>query len=173
MRSAPLRSCFAIAPLLLAACAAPSAPEPSKDPTPPAAVAAAPEKAPAQAAELAAKRHFGGEITEASTTALDALVSAPAKFAEKTVRTEGVVSAVCQKMGCWMEIADSAGSAHIRMAGHRFFVPRDAKGHHAIVQGRLLRGQSDTCGADGCRAEAASAELAKVELEATAVELVD
>jgi hypothetical protein len=88
------------------------------------------------------------------------------------VRTEGVVSAVCQSMGCWMEIRDEAGQAHIKMAGHSFFVPKDASGHRAVVQGTVL---SITTPKDECASEAEkqTGAVAKVEIVATGVEFVN
>jgi hypothetical protein len=78
-------------------------------------------------------------------------------------------------MGCWMEIADASGQAHIKMAGHSFYVPRDANGHRAVIQGKVMPagGGEGVCGAkDGCGQED-SAKMAKVEIEATGVEFVD
>ena len=94
----------------------------------------------------------------------------PEKFATKTVRTEGKVSAVCQHMGCWMEIADASGKAHIKMAGHSFFVPKDAAGHHAVVQGTVLASDKDHCTEEAAEQ---TGSVAKVEIEANAIELVD
>jgi hypothetical protein len=117
-----------------------------------------------------AQKKFGGAITETSTTTLDALLREPTKFQTKTVRTEGVVSAVCKSMGCWMEITDPAGQAHIKMAGHSFFVPRDASGHHAVVQGTVLRPSHDECSEE---AKQQTGAVAKIEIEATGVEFLD
>src|SRR5689334_16467400 len=49
-----------------------------------------------------AQKKFGGAITETTSTALDTLLKDGVKYQSKTVRTEGVVSAVCKSMGCWM-----------------------------------------------------------------------
>jgi len=119
-----------------------------------------------------AQKKFGSEITEKSTTPLDQIVRAPGKFAARTVRTEGVVSAVCKSMGCWMELADDAGLAHVKMAGHAFFVPRDSTGHRAVIQGKIVRATPD---GDDCTEEAKqqTGQVAKVEIEATGVEFVD
>jgi Domain of unknown function (DUF4920) len=139
----------------------------------PEAVEAAPEKAPSTdhaAIKPLAQKKFGGAITEKTTTALDVLLREPARFQAKTVRTEGVVSAVCKAMGCWMEIADTAGQAHIRMAGHSFFVPRDASGHRAVVQGTVIRANDDECSEE---AKQQTGAVAKIEIEATGVEFVD
>ncbi len=121
------------------------------------------------------QKKYGQPVTETKTTALPELAKEPAKFADQTVRTEGVVSNVCKSMGCWLEIADASGQAHIKMAGHAFFVPRDCSGHRAVIQGKVLAPTADkgTCGADDGCGQGSSAQMAKVEIEATGIEFVD
>ena len=139
----------------------------------PSEVKAVPEKvesAAHQAPKPLAQKKFGAEITEKTSVALDSLLREPAKFQAKTVRTEGTVSAVCKAMGCWMELADAQGQAHVRMAGHSFFVPRDASGHHAVVQGTVISKSDDECSQE---AKQQTGAVAKIEIEATGVEFVD
>jgi len=177
-----VRTLFPLAGLVLAlsACARSEQEPASKNDAPSAPTAvtppAQPQGATAEAIKPLAQKKFGQPVTEAKTTALTDLTKEPAKFAEQTVRTEGTVSAVCKSMGCWMEIADASGQAHIKMAGHSFYVPRDANGHRAVIQGKVLppNGAGEgMCGAkDGCGQED-SAKLAKVEIEATGIEFVD
>lgn len=121
-----------------------------------------------------AKKLFGEPITEATDTSVADILAAPASFADKTVRTTGKVVAVCKKAGCWMEIGDDTSRAHIKMGGHSFFVPRDADGHTAIVQGTVKAGApQNECGSkDQCGGEDNGA-IAKVEIVATGVEFVD
>lgn len=163
--------------LALAACAKSEAPAPEATPpaVAPAPTTLEPKAATAEAIKPLQQKKYGQPVTEAKATALTDLVKEPTKFADQTVRTEGVVSAVCKSMGCWMEIADSSGQAHIKMAGHSFFVPRDAHGHRAVVQGKVLSPSADKgmCGADDGCGQGSSAKLAKVEIEATGIEFVD
>ncbi len=119
------------------------------------------------------QKKFGVGITESSNTALASLITEPARFSAKTVRTEGVVSAVCQSMGCWMEITDDSGQAHIKMAGHSFFIPKDASGHRAVVQGKLLSSAGPACGSNDCNSNAHSGKGELAQIEATGVEFVD
>lgn len=116
------------------------------------------------------QKKFGAEISEKTSTSLDVLLREPHKFSAKMVRTEGVVSAVCKSMGCWMELADDAGHAHVKMAGHSFFVPKDSTGHRAIVQGRVVNVPKDECTEE---AEQQTGSVAKIEIEATGIEFVD
>jgi hypothetical protein len=170
MRSFPLPCLLLAAALPLAACA--KAPAPSEGAAAPPPAATGVQRASATELKPLAKKKFGADITEQSSTGIDALLRQPEKYTSKTVRTEGVVSAVCQSMGCWMEIRDEAGQAHIKMAGHSFFVPKDASGHRAGVQGTVL---SITTPKDECASEAEkqTGAVAKVEIVATGVELVN
>ena len=117
-----------------------------------------------------AQKQFGAPLTETETTPLDALLRDSGKFAKKTIRTEGVVSAVCKSMGCWMELGDDSGLVHVRMAGHAFFVPKNASGHRAAVQGIVLPPSNSECTEE---AKAQTGKTAKVELEATGVSFID
>jgi hypothetical protein len=152
-----------VAIVALAGCA--QAPAPTEAPE-----NAGVQKAAATALKPLAQKRFGGAITETSSTALEALLREPGKYQSKTVRTEGVVSAVCKGMGCWMEIVEPGGQAHIKMAGHSFFVPKDASGHRAVVQGTVLRPSEDACAQE---AKEQTGAVAKIEIEATGVEFVD
>ena len=108
--------------------------------------------------------------TDAPTVTLAAIAKDPKSFENKVVTTSGTVTAVCQSMGCWMEMKDEKGEAHVKLAGHTFFVPKTSSGHHARVQAKVLR----TNPADECAQEAAEQTgkpVAKLELEATGVEL--
>ncbi len=177
MRAAPF---FVLAAL---ACSCAKGPDRSDAPAPapPGATAAVdgkggPRAATATQIQPLDQKKFGAAITEPMSTPLNKLVAEPGKFASQTVRTEGTVVAVCKSMGCWMEIADDTGKAHIKMAGHSFFVPRTSNGHRAIVQGKVQNAVSDECSAkDGCRENAANetGQVAKVEIEATGIEFVD
>jgi len=109
--------------------------------------------------------------------ALSDVAKNPSAYDGKSITTTGTVTAVCQSMGCWMEIKDDSGQAHIKMAGHGFFVPKTASGHKAKVMATLAS-EPDSCGEDDCKPKAApkgadgkDAKLAKLQLVATGVEL--
>jgi len=127
--------------------------------TPPAAPASASAASPAT---------FGEKIT-ASLVPLAEIAAHPSRFQNDVVATSGKVTAVCQERGCWMELADASGKAHVRMHGHSFFVPRTAPGHTARVQARLVpaRGGGMDCESDGKDPNG----TARVELDATGVEI--
>jgi hypothetical protein len=107
----------------------------------------------------------------APVVALADVMKDPHAYKSKSFVTTGTVTAVCQQMGCWMEIKDATSEAHIKMAGEKFFVPKSSAGHTARVQGTLV----DVAGDDAdCAQEAASQtgkQVAKIQVEATGVEL--
>jgi hypothetical protein len=127
-----------------------------------------PAPAPAPAASSSLK--LGAPIHAGQKVALASIAKDAAKYANATVTTEGRVTAVCQAMGCWMEIADSTGEAHVRMSGHSYFIPKTASGRRAIVQGTVLAKPDN----GECEQEAAEAtgKVVKIELDATGVELL-
>lgn len=90
-----------------------------------------------------------------------------ARYEGQSIATTGKVTAVCQEMGCWMELQDESGDAHVRMHGHTFFVPKTASGHIARVQAKVLRSGGVHC-EDSPSPDPA---LAHIELDATGVEL--
>lgn len=119
----------------------------------------------------------------------------PQAFVGKKLTTTGTVTAVCQHMGCWMEIKDESSEAYVKMAGHAFFVPKTASGRKARVLGTLVadetqqgacedeaEGKVSATGAapspakkSRCREEAENQlgrPLAKIELVAEGVEIL-
>jgi hypothetical protein len=177
--------------LALAACDAGSkaAPPAAAKPASPEATISAKPVATAPAAEGALR--LGAAIeASAQKVALAEVAKRPADFVGKTFATTGTVTQVCQHRGCWMEIKDDASEAHVKMAGHAFFVPKTASGKKARVLAKL-EGEDGggACGGEGhegmaaahageksgCRVEAEKQlghPLAKLELVAEGVELM-
>jgi hypothetical protein len=184
----------ALGSLALGAAACDTGAKPAPTPTP--SPAPVPAPAPTPAAEGALRL---GVPIEASTqkVALGEIAKQPNQYLGKTFTTTGTVTAVCQHMGCWMEIKDDASAAHIKMAGHAFFVPKTANGRKARIQAKLEKVENEgSCEGEGhegmsaaatgagdkghpkgkgCRAEAESQlgrPLAKLELVADGIELM-
>jgi hypothetical protein len=179
-------------PLVLAACNSDV-----KGAAPSPVASAAPVAAPVASTQVASagQTKLGQAIDPNATPAkLADIAKDPHKFEKGTYATTGTVTAVCQHMGCWMEIKDDASEAHIRMAGHAFFVPKTASGHKAKVLAQVVMNDDEGCGHEndekhdktasangkepkkGCRAEAEEQmghPLAKLELVALGVELYD
>ena len=153
----------------------------------------APAPAPTAPAAAAAAKTEGalqlGTPIESTVqkVALADVAKDPSAFVGKKFATTGTVTAVCQHMGCWMEIKDDSSEAHIKMAGHAFFVPKTASGKKARVLGTLVKSEAEPACSDeghdkaaaaaggpkkGCRAEAEAQlgrPLAKLELVADGV----
>ena len=55
-----------------------------------------------------AEEKFGKGVILKEATPLKALYETPEKFVGKTIRVDGVVTAVCEEMGCWMAVGESA-----------------------------------------------------------------
>ena len=49
----------------------------------------------------------GVKIKDADVTTIKALYATPDKFVGKTIRIDGVVTAVCEEMGCWMALGET------------------------------------------------------------------
>jgi hypothetical protein len=188
--------CLAI-PFLVVACNS-NVKEAAPAPVASAAVAASAASSGSTQVTSVGQTKLGQAIDPNATPAkLADIAKDPHKFEKGTYATTGTVTAVCQHMGCWMEIKDDASEAHIRMAGHAFFVPKTASGHKAKVLAQVVMNDDEGCGHEndekhdktasangkdgkepkkGCRAEAEEQmghPLAKLELVALGVELYD
>ena len=73
----------------------------------------------------------------AAAVKLSDVLKEPAKYAGSVVVVEGVVERVCQKQGCWLELAPEKGARGVRVAmrDHAFFVPFNAAGLRARAEG--------------------------------------
>jgi len=160
-----------VAVLVVSACAK-DPPAATKDAPP---TAAAPQAAAAPTAAAKGGAVSLGEPIPAGAPliALSEVAKDPAAFGGKSITTTGTVTSVCQAMGCWMEIKDDVGQAHIKMAGHGFFVPKTASGRKAKVMATLAS-SGGSCNEDDCHPPdlpGSGGELAKLQLVATGVEL--
>ena len=65
----------------------------------------------------AADVNLGQPLTVKQPVAISALLAKPAGYVGKTVQVKGKITAVCQEMGCWMELADDAGTFTVLVGG--------------------------------------------------------
>ena len=86
----------------------------------------------AMSAALAASadQSFGAGVTLAASTSIDKLYETPDAFVGKTVRVDGVVTAVCEEMGCWVALGSTKDSERVV----RFKVEHE--GEIVVVQNR-------------------------------------
>ena len=80
---------------------------------------------------------FGGGVTLTEATAIDALLASPDDFVGKTVRVDGVITAVCKKRGCWMQVTDpeSGKGVRIKVDDGVIVFPYTSMGRNASAEG--------------------------------------
>jgi hypothetical protein len=113
-------------------------PAPTGDTKKPAAEASAQEP---KKLDEARYDHFGAGIAEGAATSLADAVKDPAKFTGKTVRLEGNITEICQVKGCWMTMGDAKSPVMVKFKDYGFFMPKDASGRTAIIEGTMAMKQ--------------------------------
>jgi hypothetical protein len=89
--------------------------------------------APVKDASLA---YFGDSITMENATPSDHLIGQMHGKDSLKIKLTGIISEVCQKKGCWMTMnIDGGKSMQIRFKDYGFFVPKDASGKTAFIEG--------------------------------------
>lgn len=84
-------------------------------------------------------KHYGSEFTVADTLDAATLLANPAAYVDQTVKVEGRVADVCQKMGCWMVVTDDAGnSMRVLMKDHAYSVDKAATGYDCQIEGVVV-----------------------------------
>ncbi len=80
---------------------------------------------------------FGKPITLSEVTSISHILYNPLEFLGDTVLVRGAVVDVCEKAGCWMEIAgDSAfQSIKVKVKPGEVVFPTSAKGNTALIEG--------------------------------------
>jgi hypothetical protein len=116
------------------------------------------QAAPVTLAEGQAITRGAGVSADAPGVKLADVLKGPAKYADRVVVVEGVVERVCQKQGCWMELAPEKGARGVRVAmkDHAFFVPFNSAGLRARAEGTfevktLTREDADHYEKEGAR----------------------
>ncbi len=84
-----------------------------------------------------AGKPYGDGVTLKRAVPIADLLARPQAHAGKTVRVDGVVSQVCQSMGCWIEIADPDLGRGVRFKARDGVIvfPKDAAGRKVSAQG--------------------------------------
>ena len=82
---------------------------------------------------------LGTGVSLKEATPIKALLETPATFVGKTIRIDGVATAVCEEMGCWMAIAatDDPKGATVRLKVEDGVIkfPVSAKGKKVSAEG--------------------------------------
>ena len=119
----------------------------------------------AAVAGAADSKQYGAGVTLSNATPMARLLDKPADFQGKTVRVEGVVTEVCEEMGCWMALAADAkaGKTVLIQVEHDGVIvfPVTAKGRRAAAQGvveRIAGGEGQEAAAELAKQQGAKAE---------------
>jgi hypothetical protein len=117
---------------------------------------------------------IGSGVTLTEATPISAIVTSPKDYAGKTVRIDGVATAVCESMGCWMAVAESdkkdAPTVRLKVE-HEGAIkfPMSAKGRNVSAQGTFAAiGGSDAHGKDAASEHAKHDAKASTEYQITA-----
>ncbi len=85
---------------------------------------------------------FGASVPTGNAISAADVVRNPATMRDKTIIVEGIVRKVCQRKGCWMEVAASkdpdADGCRVTFENYGFFVPTNAIGAAARVHGTVV-----------------------------------
>lgn len=90
-------------------------------------------------AAQAKPKNFGKVITADGAISMEKLLSSmESKDSIVDVKVMGKVSDVCQKKGCWMNVADAKGDKEIfvQFKDYGFFMPKDLAGSTVAMRGK-------------------------------------
>ncbi len=80
----------------------------------------------------------GSELKVAEPTSIAAIKSQPHEFAGQRVQVAGQVEGVCQRRGCWLDIADADGlSLRVKVEDGVLVFPAESVGGEAVVEGEV------------------------------------
>jgi hypothetical protein len=126
-------------------------------------------------------RLYGQPLQPAEVRPLSDVLARPDQFANQTVTVAAQVRKACTRKGCWMELAESTDEGkpgcRVTFKDYGFFVPTDAAGASARVQGKV---EVDTLSASAVRhyeeegarfVKAPDGTAREIRLVATGVEL--
>jgi hypothetical protein len=89
----------------------------------------------------AGQKEYGKKITLKDKTKISVILKNPDKFVDKKVLVEGTIIAVCDKRGCWMELAsDKEGQKmKIKVKDGEIVFPMTGIGKKALVEGEFKK----------------------------------
>jgi len=83
------------------------------------------------------QKKYGKPLTLKEKTLISTILAHPEKFAGKRVQVEGTIVGVCEKRGCWINIAGDKEfeSLRFKVEDGVIVFPMEIKGHHVIAEG--------------------------------------
>lgn len=90
---------------------------------------------------FAAETRYGAGVGKAQAVKVSELMANPDRYVGKAVRVEGLVTDVCARRGCWMELASDKEfqTIQIKVDDGVIVFPLDAKGKVATAEGVFTR----------------------------------
>ena len=84
--------------------------------------------------------YFGEKFKVNNVIGLNALVGQMASSDSLNVQVKGIVESVCQKKGCWMNIAtDDGEELFVQFKDYGFFMPLDLMGNEVVMNGHAYK----------------------------------
>jgi len=98
-------------------------------------------------------KKYGQEITLTEKAKISEILENPANFEGKKVLVEGTVVNVCEKRGCWIELASDKEfeTIRVKVKDGEIVFPMEAKGKTALVEGEFYSFNVESeaeCGGD-------------------------
>ena len=88
----------------------------------------------------AAEVKLGKPLTGKEAMPVATLMAHADEYVGKTVQVRGKITAVCQMMGCWMDLANDAGQrVHIKVEDGVIEFPKDSAGKMAVAEGKFTK----------------------------------
>ncbi len=84
---------------------------------------------------IPAGKDFGAGLTLVRPTRVAEVVLAPEQFEKQQLLLHGQISDVCQRKGCWTILQDGDAHIRVRFRDYGFFLPKDATGAEAFIEG--------------------------------------
>lgn len=84
-------------------------------------------------------KKYGSEITSTEKVKVSVLLENPKEYEGKKILVEGTVLNVCEKRGCWIELASDKEfeSIRVKVKDGVIVFPMEAKGKTALVEGEF------------------------------------
>jgi len=82
---------------------------------------------------------YGKELSLKEKTKISAILENPKEFLGKKVQVEGNVVGVCEKRGCWIELASDKPfqKIKVKVKDGEIVFPLEEKGKSAVVEGQV------------------------------------
>jgi hypothetical protein len=84
-------------------------------------------------------KKYGSDISLKEVTKVSEILASPEKYEGQKVLIEGLVVNVCEKRGCWIEVASDKEyeSIRVKVNDGEIVFPMEAKGEKVLVEGEV------------------------------------